>query len=817
MKKVLIKINNKYKFSDFIKDNPIKDDKTTESNSDSNGNMKIEFEVEYEEIEFNLWKDIFISFGKVKNKYDNVSGMFINLKIEEEKDYDKFLKTFVKRGEDRSSCEADDPIMLKEEYKNTGVHFLFRVKIKGKEKIDAMLLHNFALLTYTCNDISLQLKVESDDFENEYRLKMYFDNIIRGKKARIFFKDQELKAEDEQESGIDSNSEKSKRKKAKPRKLLPALWVDKNILTLLQKPIDPNIWEGIVKLPKEVSKVMQLEKEVFPEEYINLVKACAKYIEAEEFQAANYTKLRQEVFMKEEFKKELLNIPFFALLIFLLYDNFYRFFLVETYKNEIKKLTEEITGQSLGKYTLLENDLKISLQKEQKYFSYLAYENIKKIGYDVKNLFSGDKDNEIHREIIMELFEAKTIAEGLLQIIENAVLHAGGGLLSMIIYGYQYKEGPEIGENSGSGGSRTADNNDNEYLDRMYAFVSRARQEGLKRKEFFLEVRISDISSKNMLEKFIENIRKRNKDKSELDNIVKGLEERKGSNIYELFFNPDQGDQQLMNEYYQIGDNQIFHFGLQIFDSIIHSKNGSFDIGGQGFTYNNCLQNSNPNCNQSAERIIKDFPGTAYRMLIPLKYTYTKTKSIFNEIQFFSDILSLKEREKYYEDGKLRIYEIECSDINDSNSGFNEKYSRIKSLKSDIEKSIEDKYQKEEKYIILVDRENCNKIPLEVVMKALLGYLISDEEYPPVVIVGLNSYEVLESIRILAMFYNRQGVNNRFAKMQFFIKGKKTGEEFVFAGSDTNKIRDYMKKRVLTSGLAHDYIQVADRLLGREQ
>lgn len=745
------------------------------------------------------WDDIFKYYRGLKNKYkllenENKVSFKIEVKFEitKNEDYHYFYTGFIKKHQNvqRPYLNSNKKLIIKDEYYNCNICFSFVVNILEGTKFDGMLVHNFIVIAYKTDSISLILKVENnnDDEENEFRLKKYLSNLLLDQKATILFNGKPIK--------YDSNNT--------AKKLLPAIWIDEKILSFLQKPISKKDWQ-IMKQQNLIelhgSNKSKVEK--------NLLKTCSAYLYGQMYKSSNknYIECRKEVFKNELFQKEILSMSFLSLFIFAQYDYFYRSYLLEKYKMEC--------GYSAANFDI--QDFKLSLQRNQSIPKYEAYCRLKEKGYDIKNFWAGDsdKDQDLHNEIIAELFEAKSIAEGMLQIMENAVLHAGGGLLSIIIYLYDWDYNQNHENNKIE--------NDNMYLQKRYSRHFSSAQSNIKDNEkvvrnieFFLEIKISDISDKDIWEKFTDNIKERyRKQKGVLEEINKELSKleqskEEGPNIYERFFVHNNFKE--LESYYNRDENRIWHFGLPIFDSIVNSKNGSFVVSGFGVEY------LDPKLTESEIYSDKNLFGTSYQILMPLKYYYTKNKNNVSDIRFFSKRLTNEELRDYYIAGNLNCInyfeklEGELSIIKENKTK--------KEMINDLKKSIEDTISEiNSKYVVVFDfsREEIKKISIsnEIMMKSLLGAWLKADFKPPVIFLGLNTYQILEFVRLLALFYDRRGENKAFKSLQFFLRGEKIGEEIIIAGDDLKKIAYYMQKTAMTNGLMHDFWQIADRLIGR--
>lgn len=428
----------------------------------------------------------------------------------------------------------------------------------------------------------------------------------------------------------------------------------------------------------------------------------------------------------------------------------------------------------------------------------IAEQKIKEINEEIKKSFdieySTDYEKinaileyDVHVDIIAELFEASTIAEGLLQLIENSVEHANGGLLSMHIY-------------------NSFDKNDFTYLQQIYAIEKNVSV-------FWLEIELSDLCGSSIKENFIKNAQERIIGDDNLESSLKTFL-RDNNDIFKLFFEPSsiEGGVDFWEKYYQIPGNQVHHYGLQIFESIIKSKNGIFVASGHNNYYSE-------KANIPSDIDIK---GTSYRILLPLNHVCTDDKNIINNTTF-EKMMSYKSLKEYYgannRINQISILNNKILELIESPYGNNNiKEEKIKKIKIEIEQ-LTSTCDSSLKYMLLFDcskLKNYKNYKLELLIKGLLLFLFSCDEKPPVAIFNLSSHDLLEITRIIALFYNKQGKSTSNMKnMQIYLKGNEIGEEILFAGEDLNWNAGRMQRIAMTRGLMFDYWAIAQMLMRR--
>lgn len=360
-------------------------------------------------------------------------------------------------------------------------------------------------------------------------------------------------------------------------KLPPAMFFGSEDLAFFKSPLSQKIWNLIVS-EKAISS--NFFGNSYEKRYWTYLRMCQKFLfeEFDDNASAEYTKLRKEAYSSKHFFDEYVEkMPFLALCVFSIYDNFYR--------NNLLKQAKKYYGKKVLKV----EDLLLSEQKRQSWNDYDKYQTNKE-KYDIKNLFAYDLKGGVHKTVISEIFECISVAEGILQILENAVLHAGGGLLSMRVYSREVGLEKEFHKKE----------HHVKYLNDTYT----EDYFEYKKSNFYLEIRISDLSAKSIPEKFVENLlADENKESyQQLLSLSKALPNSydfspgaikkivvENDQSMEYFFSEIKDDslKKFRQLYYSIDENLVHHYGLEIFNNILTVRNGLFSVCGYNLHYDN--------------------------------------------------------------------------------------------------------------------------------------------------------------------------------------------------------------------------------------
>lgn len=715
-----------------------------------------------------------------------------------------------------------------------------------QENADELLLHNYILLFIKAPTLTFRLNITAPSNSEYYRIATYLSGCSERLKKSVTIN----------RNPIDYTARFY-------GKILPAIPIDTQSLSFLRKPLDRDSLNYVLKpyAPDETKqRIHGIKYEDSKRPLLDTCRRCLMWNKFEDNESTSYQVVRETAFLSTSFKERIKNLPFLALLLFAQYDYYYRSSIVREFKKRSRV-------KQLNMADIIEN-----FQPFQQYNRFSVYKMMCKEQMDIKSLLyyplseeekrdssvanwktlPQNDDIKLHESLISDLFEARTLAEGLLQLIENAVLYAHGGLLSLRIREYEC-EAQDFNEN-------TKDDHDTAYLVTKYRnyFGGMKGKEGHERtaypdnagKQFYLEVKLSDFAEVNMKRKFIENTKKRKEEAPEelkqsiqewlikYENIFEtlkhsddnGKDDNEIDSIFQLFFDPTDWQLPLWRDYYKISENRVHHFGLQIFASVLRSKAGGLCVSGHQDNY---FINPFSDTNQAildCKELDCTAPGTSYRFLLPLNHRSITNNNVIVDTSF-DRLLSWKEMKCYRQIDSQVVFQIIINAIDWNSVISADREKTVGTLSSEIQDIISRSQPggTAQKYEIVFDYEKILKdasekhVPVseEELTKSLLLYLLRRQDFsryetPPVAIVGLSPNSLLEVTRIIALFYDKWGeATDSMKEIQIFLKGTEIGEEILFAGSNINQTADRITRLALTRGNSADYISIAQSLLSR--
>lgn len=528
-----------------------------------------------------------------------------------------------------------------------------------------------------------------------------------------------------------------------------------------------------------------------------------------------YSNARREYFFNSDFYKEIKEVPFLACLIFSISLRAQNIEAIEKEKQKIKDLYAK---------------KRVTIKAEQ-----------------FKDLFLNETSLQ------NEIFNAWDICDGVLQLIENIVIHAGRknskgeqrdgeGIFSM----YLYKNEKETKMNSNS----DIFNDDmelfqnyeeyfegyiNEYRDGLYderkeyervkkevvrqlngdIHIGKqvydeynAIREGIDRRkkerrgvEYFLELQIIDFSGKNMCDVFRDNLKKRNDPNRDNFQFI----------TVRSFFDPcknkvikDINEIELWDKYY-LGENAIQHFGLQIFLSIISDNSGCFDVKTIGEGEEKGDFYSNVGDKDNFEQML---PGTAYKILLPMKSIsrLSDSKSTFlnTDINYkFSKLEELKPNQQtvlIIDEFFEKLKKIGVSD---------NKNVEIENLRKKLLEIPDDGR------IIEFDCKAVeNSVQFELFVKTII-LLVADENhnYDNIAIINCAPNSFVRFIRYFSIYYDKNGNCEWMSKKQIYLCGENSAEEFVISGKNIQEMIGRVKKLAFSRRLNSNYLPILTRML----
>lgn len=200
----------------------------------------------------------------------------------------------------------------------------------------------------------------------------------------------------------------------------------------------------------------------------------------------------------------------------------------------------------------------------------------------------------IERQVKDLILSSETMATGVLQLVENALEHGGGGTLSIRVY----RKRSELAE---------------KYY-RLAGFWSESEVPQL------VEVLVDDWLGEYSLTQSFNEITSSKTIPEDNFTLKKQLAEL----AIEDFFSPSKSSIELWERYYGIGTNYASHYGLQVFASVVNSLHGSMSVSScsvdgfhEGYTENVSDDERGVKLLYGEASDLCTLPGTHYRVVLP--------------------------------------------------------------------------------------------------------------------------------------------------------------------------------------------------------
>ena len=389
----------------------------------------------------------------------------------------------------------------------------------------------------------------------------------------------------------------------------------------------------------------------------------------------------------------------------------------------------------------------------------------------------------LHPQIVKELYEAVIISEGLLQLIENTVYHAGNkenngcGVMDMRILNTEIEQDEEL----------------------IASYYAEKKMPSEYKNKYWMLINIADISMTNISKKFYENneviIKKISENAPEIGKILANMK-LKG------FFRPDKTEWEAWSKFYDYEDSDknndraVNHFGLQIFDSIVRSKGGIFMAASGEDTF-------------GKQNMLLKIPGTIYRILVPLD------EKSYRDDNIFDTMLGYKIQE-YVKCIGGEVVPITPDIMYQEPISLKEKEGYINRIAKMLQREWEKATSGE---IIYFQFDFTTGYNLECLVKGVLLFIFhqTQEEELKFAFVNCSQYHILEIIRLIALYYDRQEENRKMRNVQIYIKGKEIGEELLLYGETLTTLRDNLALSACIKGTMYQNLNVINTILSRRK
>ncbi len=413
----------------------------------------------------------------------------------------------------------------------------------------------------------------------------------------------------------------------------------------------------------------------------------------------------------------------------------------------------------------------------------------------VFDYFLKNQEESPYESIREEIFNARDMADGILQILEN-------------IYHSEKKRGFFCFRvhNDSEGRSR-------QYLSQHY--LKYMEQKKIKKEEVqdYLEVKVVDFSHCTVPQKFNDNFIRRMKCASESDKkIYTEIQEQAQEINVRSFFEAIP----FWQKYNEISENIVHHYGLQVFDSFVSCYEGYFRVrsqkGYQIVTQENAYSTIHDD-NEAFDML--GLPGTQYDIVLPFKKQKTLQNITLNvNINYTAHLLNKYKTCKTIEfttESCMRIFEKIKNE-----RGYLSYQEKKERTIHELEQKLSVKLKGADESTIMYF--SANKIAttmIELFCKTIMLYIAKKprEQTCYIMITDCTQSHFVEITRMLALFYDKQGVNTLMAGTQIFLSGQHPGEEFLISGCNLGEVIGSTEKLAFSRCVNPDCLKTLKKML----
>lgn len=417
----------------------------------------------------------------------------------------------------------------------------------------------------------------------------------------------------------------------------------------------------------------------------------------------------------------------------------------------------------------------------------------------LSDYFLRDIENDSWDRIDQEIFNARDMAEGLLQILEN-IHHSemGKGYFCLRVH-------------------TDCEKRSKKYLRKEYSTYMKEweKQENMSVPRDYLEIRVVDFSHCSIPVQFYSDFKKRMAKASGGEKLIYGELEKQAKKLKVSSFFGDSTD--FWDKYNEITENVVHHYGLQIFESLVSCYDGYFRARSQS---KGKLQRRKELyvTHKTEKDSEKAIPGTQYDILIPFrKQAQMQNLSLNININYTEGLL------KGYNDNVCKDIELAGKSCTNTLREIKSEHPKI-SYQETKELAVQVLADKLE-YLInkketakRIIHFSAQKIPLtriELFCKAVMFIIAQKPENQSfyAMITDCTTAHFVEITRMMTLFYNKQGVNSRMRNVQIFMSGKKEGEEFLITGVNLGEAVGSTEKLAFARCTHPDCLKIMKKML----
>lgn len=417
----------------------------------------------------------------------------------------------------------------------------------------------------------------------------------------------------------------------------------------------------------------------------------------------------------------------------------------------------------------------------------------------LSDYFLRDIKKDSWDRIDQEIFNARDMAEGLLQILEN-IHHSemGKGYFCLRVH-------TDIEKRS------------KKYLRKEYSTYMKGweEQENKPVPRDYLEIRVADFSHCSIPVQFYADFKKRMAKAPDEEKLIYEKIEKQAGKLKVSSFFGDSTD--FWDKYNEITENVVHHYGLQIFESLVSCYDGYFRVRSQS---KGELQREKELyvTHKAEETLGRAIPGTQYDILIPFrKQAQMQNLSLNININYTEGLL------KGYNDNVCKDIELAEESCTNILQEIKDEYPKM-SYQETKELAVQ---ALSDKLMYLVNSKelakriihfSAQKIPLsriELFCKAVMFIIAQkpEEQNFYAMITDCTTAHFVEITRMITLFYNKQGVNSRMRNVQIFLSGEKEGEEFLITGANLGEAIGSTEKLAFARCTHPDCLKIMKKML----
>lgn len=413
----------------------------------------------------------------------------------------------------------------------------------------------------------------------------------------------------------------------------------------------------------------------------------------------------------------------------------------------------------------------------------------------ISTYFLGNKQDNSIETLREEIFNARDMADGVLQIIEN-------------IYHSENKRGFFCFRVHNDSESRSRN-----YLELHYPKYMRERRAKEEAVEDYLEVKVVDFSHQTIPEQFLANFVKRMQNANAQDkHIYSEIQEQASRINVKSFFEALP----FWQKYNSISENVVHHYGLQVFDSFVSCYDGYFRVRSQK---EYCLaerDNSYSTTEEAAEESLEfGLPGTQYDIIIPFKKRKILQNISLNvNINYINHLINEYETYETIDFTTKSCMEV-YNEIQKNNRALSYQEKKEKTIHELNVKLSNDLSEIKENTIIYFSAKNIALTMIEMFCKAIMLYIAKSFGIRPcyIMITDCTQSHFIEITRMLALFYDKQGKNSLMSGTQIFMSGEHPGEEFLISGCNLGEVVGSTEKLAFSRCINPDCLKILKNML----